>query len=453
LSILIGKNGSGKTTIFRLLKAALDGDDPADERLLFGSPVCSEMSIYLTSGLGDFSISYIYDRASKEMPGFPSIVLVWNNEKIELGVETKYQTAFSFLQTFFDENSLPEGFSVDVDFISANRLFNSSAKNVLVGLYSSLVSYSRLPIAERKSLIDNFQPTNGGAVLSADFNFAVQYANAKFLKLSIPSDEDSLFGVDYGLLLFFSANPSDFKPSFFEEQLEAVIKNDLASSETTQYLDFLAKRVSSPCWKAAFAQSGMVLKAFRNLNYNATHANNGFLNVETGLLSTETLKFLEESISCRRFGLPRFLPSRLTGLFNCLQSIEHLNTIFSLGFPNPFRLSLCYHYLRGIFVKSEASLAEFDLDSLSSGQLNVLLMFFDFLKPQVTNVSSSPTNKLFLIDEPEISLHIEWQQSLVKQICLAMEATKAQTIIATHSPFIVPSPSYLAKVIEKTIND
>ncbi len=43
---------------------------------------------------------------------------------------------------------------------------------------------------------------------------------------------------------------------------------------------------------------------------------------------------------------------------------------------------------------------------------------------------------LVLIDEPEISLHIEWQMAFVDDIRAALRESSIDVLMATHSPSI-----------------
>ena len=70
------------------------------------------------------------------------------------------------------------------------------------------------------------------------------------------------------------------------------------------------------------------------------------------------------------------------------------------------------------------------LDRLSSGEKNALFMFFYL-------IFKIPSNGIVLIDEPEISLHIEWQEDYVDQLLRICRKNKLQVILATHSPHIV----------------
>ncbi|MEH6945427.1 AAA family ATPase, partial [Bacillus sp. JJ722] len=71
-----------------------------------------------------------------------------------------------------------------------------------------------------------------------------------------------------------------------------------------------------------------------------------------------------------------------------------------------------------------------NLDLLSSGEKQIVVFFIFALIEYETKGS-----KLLLIDEPELSLHIEWQAKLLP--LLITNDDKAQIIIATHSPDII----------------
>ncbi len=73
-----------------------------------------------------------------------------------------------------------------------------------------------------------------------------------------------------------------------------------------------------------------------------------------------------------------------------------------------------------------------DFDSLSSGEKHLFLMYYNL-------IFKADKTTLVLIDEPEISLHIEWQESFLDELMKIEEMTGLQAIIATHSPYIVGS--------------
>jgi len=86
---------------------------------------------------------------------------------------------------------------------------------------------------------------------------------------------------------------------------------------------------------------------------------------------------------------------------------------------------------------------EFDLNFLSSGEKQLVIIFGETLLQK-----SEP--HIFIADEPELSLHIEWQEKLVSSLKLLNPF--AQLIFATHSPDIVSSFQKSVIQIENSIS-
>ncbi len=70
------------------------------------------------------------------------------------------------------------------------------------------------------------------------------------------------------------------------------------------------------------------------------------------------------------------------------------------------------------------------LSCMSSGEKNDFVMFYSL-------VFNSQNANLVLIDEPEISLHIEWQETYIDTLLKICEMNGLQSIVATHSPNII----------------
>ena len=79
-----------------------------------------------------------------------------------------------------------------------------------------------------------------------------------------------------------------------------------------------------------------------------------------------------------------------------------------------------------------ASDQEIKLETLSSGEKHDFIMFYNL----IFNISN---NGLVLVDEPEISLHIEWQETYLDKLLAICEMNDLQAIVATHSPNIISS--------------
>ena len=71
-----------------------------------------------------------------------------------------------------------------------------------------------------------------------------------------------------------------------------------------------------------------------------------------------------------------------------------------------------------------------DLERLSSGEQHELVILYELL-------FRTKSNSLILIDEPELSLHVLWQEQFVKDLRVTAGVSNFRAIIATHSPEII----------------
>jgi predicted ATP-binding protein involved in virulence len=72
------------------------------------------------------------------------------------------------------------------------------------------------------------------------------------------------------------------------------------------------------------------------------------------------------------------------------------------------------------------------IDALSSGERQIVILFANVM---FNKYSSEGRENILIIDEPELSLHIKWQEKFIETLLTASE--KTQFILATHSPDII----------------
>jgi energy-coupling factor transporter ATP-binding protein EcfA2 len=70
------------------------------------------------------------------------------------------------------------------------------------------------------------------------------------------------------------------------------------------------------------------------------------------------------------------------------------------------------------------------VSSLSSGEQNINYLLMSLIR-------LCAKGKVVLVDEPEISLHLQWQQALPKVFNIISRATGASFVVATHSPTLI----------------
>lgn len=78
---------------------------------------------------------------------------------------------------------------------------------------------------------------------------------------------------------------------------------------------------------------------------------------------------------------------------------------------------------------------------LSSGEQNVFVLFYDLL-------FNCDEKNFILIDEPELSLHIKWQQMMIDDLMRICEKNKLNVLIATHSPDLIGNHWSLVQKLE-----
>jgi len=81
------------------------------------------------------------------------------------------------------------------------------------------------------------------------------------------------------------------------------------------------------------------------------------------------------------------------------------------------------------------------LENLSSGEQHELVLFYELL------FKSSP-GSLIMIDEPEISLHVVWQEQFLRDVQDITRLADIDVLIATHSPDIIDGHRALVVELE-----
>lgn len=89
-------------------------------------------------------------------------------------------------------------------------------------------------------------------------------------------------------------------------------------------------------------------------------------------------------------------------------------------------------YSDGISIKLKGKTGRnIPLNSLSSGEQHLLVLFYE-----LSFAFENKTSQLFIIDEPEISLHASWQRVFL-DLLVKTTSENCHFLIATHSPLIV----------------
>jgi len=85
-----------------------------------------------------------------------------------------------------------------------------------------------------------------------------------------------------------------------------------------------------------------------------------------------------------------------------------------------------------------------NLTDLSSGEQHEVVILYEL-------IFNAASNTLVLIDEPEISLHVSWQNDFLKDLMQIIKLKDIQVVIATHSPQIINNNWHLAVDLAKQL--
>lgn len=109
--------------------------------------------------------------------------------------------------------------------------------------------------------------------------------------------------------------------------------------------------------------------------------------------------------------------------------ISLLNDVF--GFTDKFIELDMDKGLVAQFDSSFPDAPDLNISQLSAGEKSLITLFYELLFKIKANGS------VVLIDEPEASLHVDWQRALVRNIRRICEERDIQALITTHSPSVI----------------
>jgi hypothetical protein len=80
---------------------------------------------------------------------------------------------------------------------------------------------------------------------------------------------------------------------------------------------------------------------------------------------------------------------------------------------------------------------EIPYETLSSGEQHLMYLYFRLIFGFGASIFSPDHPRLFIIDEPELSMNVVWQRNFLKDLQRIIELRKFDVLIATHSPQII----------------
>ncbi|MEW6235791.1 MAG: AAA family ATPase [Candidatus Omnitrophota bacterium] len=392
VNFLIGVNGSGKTTVINLIAAALNADFPTLDRLPFNS-----MQLQLREVNGNSTPSIEVEKKPQERSPYPSISFSIKSKETDKAVNYSldqieegriYRTAsHEYYHSYPARHSQRLG-KIHYDIIEhLSGLVNIS----WLSIHRTTASYRSKEERSFESTIDQ----------------KLSELSNEFIKYFSLLDKQSAIEIDRFQQTIFLSLLSDES----ESEVFSILKSLDPDNEKQELIKIfkLFRLDENEYLKSVERHFDSYSKLFQKLSNSS-----GF-----------RLEDLSVLIGTRRIHSIVQDWSKLTEKQKDIYKPRNtfLNVVNSLMQRKEIKIN----EKNELEVKTQSKKI-FPLKFLSSGEKQLLIILGEALLQQ-----SAPW--IYIADEPELSLHVTWQESLVRN--LRNVNPKAQIIFATHSPDIV----------------
>lgn len=389
INIIIGRNGSGKTTVINLIKATL----LAEIELLNAIPFES-VHILLREGSTQRKVSVSRDTSTKPIPAF---VFKISNKPFIIPIEI-FRRSLGRIRKRVPSLMYPPNLpSIYDDLLSS---LNEIAK-------VRWLSVSRYPMIK-----DEFERDEG-------------LESAVDIKLSQLQEEFSRY------LLVLETRESRLLSEFQQNVFKDLLYNPkLDAFDEKSFINFNFREEKRSLINA-FKELGVPLdEATPLVNRHIKRLKESVKNIKASLKKDEQERtfYLNDVLALPLVTRTREITRMIRDLEeNRMKINQQLNRFIT--YLNNFTEDKEFHIEKGqIGVRLREDGEEISVYKLSSGEKQLVILLMEALVQD-----NMPC--IYLADEPELSLHVIWQEKVLSAMREMNE--KAQIIVATHSPDIV----------------
>jgi energy-coupling factor transporter ATP-binding protein EcfA2 len=388
LMILYGDNGSGKTTILKLLFHLLS-PHPGHRKFLTQIPF-SKFSLILADGN-----SFIASRGNSELVGSFQLQIFQNKISIfdEL-MDYEYDKRKQHLPSDKFCEKLTE-LQLNMFFLGDDRILKSDIlpdddDNDLYEKHREFLFSKRRTTSSSFDVLDDYSLINRDIVLKTSIKRTQKWIS-----------DQTLTGTSQG-----EANVHNV----YEEIITEILQNSEKEviEELPKPLEILIKDlINADNRSKDFSRFGLMSPLDSQNIVNILESNSK----GKSTLISSVLKPYLDSVSAR---------------FDALQDTQKLLTTFESTINKFFHDKYIKLHVRdGIKIFTDENL-ELSPEKLSSGEKQLLLLFCNTL-------TARDKATIFIIDEPEISLNVKWQRQLIHALLELTKGSQVQFILATHS--------------------
>ena len=387
LIILYGDNGSGKTTILKLLFHLLSSGQNRGHRTFLARTPFSRFSVLLADG------TYIVvTREDDNLVGSYKLKILRKEDSFEENIQVDSDNRVTYRQgdKFYEIFS---ELQLNLFFLGDNRVLESDifeTKEIDRIQRIDKLKIERSVLAEIRRSLDGQPGIDQDSVLKTSIQQTEEWVR-----------EQALIGSNAG-----AANVH----SIYEDIIARIItsgesgENELQHSPDNLIKLLKEQQIRSNDFSRFGLMSPISTQKLVHLIQSAPES--------TDSIILEVLNPYLDSVKAR---------------MDALQNTQDLLTLFVNTINKQFfrDKEIRLHVQKGVSIVTEEGI-ELKPDMLSSGEKQLLLLFCNTL-------TARDKATIFIIDEPELSLNIKWQRQLIRSLLDLTKGSQVQFLLATHS--------------------
>ncbi|MBA3926399.1 AAA family ATPase [Listeria rustica] len=401
IRIIIGPNGSGKTTFFKIVNAVLSK---------------RHIDLY------EFEFEKILIRTNK---GNLSIEkTIFTNEQSEAIVNIKY--CINDIEVgILEENELPHlsYFARQIPRLSRSRdyvydietkeVFTTEDKYLLIEKYANYLPNNFFSIPEAVlTFLENLNVTT---------IFTDRLQDKQILRGEMGSDLYQATSVEYCLndikkkISRYTTDYAEYSRKLdqqFPLEIVRVLNGDKASNLDFEIIEELSDIIGA-------SREKLIKTGLFDINEDKDES---YLHNEFDKMNQQTLIVLEKYFKTMKKKMDFLLPFS--------DKIEMILELFNKKIASSGKVCRT-NYKEGFYIENKSKNNTIPFEKLSSGEQHEFIQLYSLIF-EVSN------GDVILIDEPEISIHVSWQRDYIEDLNKILNGRdNVKVIIATHSAQIV----------------